>query len=69
MTSKIKRPASATSIVVTPSVMTTLAALGASVDVTAVVSFVVGALPLAVSVLVDNKGIRGVARMLWAGRG
>lgn len=49
-------------------IATGVAALaGGSVELVAVVGVVAGALPAAVTFLVSNGGIRGVARALWRG--
>lgn len=79
MTSKsVRRPAATTAAVATPTLIGTLVALGAPGWLVIVGAFLAGALPFVASKLSEHRvwprlvaagGIRGVVRMLWAGRG
>lgn len=62
-----KRPAETSGTLGAAAVAVAYAA-GCSADTIAAVGVVAGLVPTAVSFVVDNGGVRGVARRLWAGR-
>lgn len=78
MSAPARGPAATTALAATPAVLAPLFLLGTPPWVGVAASVVVGALPLAASWAVKHRvwprlvsagGIRGVVRMLWAGRG